>query len=144
MNAAELLKKTRVEVSPETYHLVGLTAKMWENLLESPESSPRADAVYMIWRTNDGVTILVDDGDWTKMRHLIGDAKHENGFRLLTFKVALDWNVVGYLALITRVLAEAKIPCGVVSSFEYDHLLVKQENLGAALIALREYVEELC
>ena len=78
------------------------------------------------------------------MRHAARDARVEGGFRLVTFDIELAWNVVGYLARITEILAAAGIPVGALSSFSRDHLLIKQDDLAKALRALGAHVAELC
>jgi hypothetical protein len=78
------------------------------------------------------------------MRHAVRDARVEGDFRLLTFDIELDWDVVGFLARVTEILADAGISCGALSSFSRDHLLVKQDDLGRTLRVLGEHVAELC
>ena len=138
------LKQTRVEISPETYALTSIQQTEFQKLLENPELSPRMTAPFMIFKDQFEITLLLDEIDFGKIRNEIQNAKIESGFRLLTFDVELDFNVVGFLAEITRILAEAEISIIALSSFSRDHILVKQENLAKALKVLGEYVEELC
>lgn len=144
MNALELLKKTRVEIAPETFTLVSLRHEDWLKLLENPELSPRMTAPFMIFKDKFETTLLLDEIDFETIRYAIRDAKTERNFRLLTFEIVLDFTVVGFLAEISRILAEADISIVAVSSFSRDHLLVKQDDLAKALKVLGEYVEELC
>ncbi|HEX9918276.1 MAG TPA: hypothetical protein VGA87_03860, partial [Pyrinomonadaceae bacterium] len=52
--AAELLGRTRVEVAPATFVLVGMRHEDWSRLLEQPELSPRASVPFMLLRdTNE-------------------------------------------------------------------------------------------
>jgi hypothetical protein len=143
-NATELLRRTRVEVAPATYFLVGLRHEDWQRLLENPELSPRGSAPFMLLRDEHEVTLLLDETDWKTMRHAARDARIEGGFRLVTLNVELDWNVVGYLARVTEILAAANISVGALSAFSRDHLLIRQEDLGTALRVLGEHVAELC
>jgi hypothetical protein len=78
------------------------------------------------------------------MRHAIRDAKVAGGYRLLTFDIELDLEVVGFMAEVSRILAEAGVPIMALSAFTRDHLLIKQEDLAKALKALGEHVGELC
>jgi hypothetical protein len=48
--AAELLSRTKVEVAPATFVLVGMRHEDWARLLEQPELSPRAAAPFMLLR----------------------------------------------------------------------------------------------
>ncbi|MCA1816750.1 MAG: ACT domain-containing protein [Acidobacteria bacterium] len=140
----ELLRRAKVEVLPATFALVGLRHEDWRRLLEQPELSPRPDAVFMLLRDTHETTLLVEEDDWLAMRHAARDAKVERGFRLVTLDIELPWNVVGFLARVTEILAAAGIPVGALSAFSRDHLLIKQDQLGAALRVLGEHVEELC
>lgn len=143
-DVTELLHRTRVEVAPATYFLIGLRLEDWERLLENPELSPRGKAPYMLLRDAAEVTLLLDETDWQTMRHAARDARIVGGFRLVTLDIELDWSTVGYLAHVTEILAASGVMVGVVSAFSRDHLLIKQEDLGRALRALGPHVAELC
>jgi hypothetical protein len=143
-SAKSLLRKTRVEVAPETYTLISLRHEDWRKLLENPELSPRMTAPFMIFSDKWEVTLLLDDIDFQTIRHAVRDAKIQGGFRLLSFDIELDFSVVGFLAEVSRILAEAEISIVALSAFSRDHILIKQENLAKALKVLGEYVEELC
>jgi len=140
----ELLLKTRVETAPETFFLVSLRREDWLKLLENPELSPRMSAPFMIFLDKWEVTLLLDEIDFGTIRHQLRDAKTEGNFRLLSFDTVLDFNVAGFLAEISRILAEAQIPVIALSAFSRDHILVKQKDLSKTLKVLGEHVEELC
>ena len=133
-----------MKVSPATYFLVGMRHADWLRLLESPELSPRGDAPFMLLRDEHEVTLLLDEEDWRAMRHAAREARVEGDFRLVTLDIELGWNVVGYLARVTAILAQAGVSVGALSAFSRDHLLIKQEQLGVALRVLGEHVAELC
>ncbi len=141
---SDLIRETRVEVAPGTYVLIGLNYKDWTRVLENPELSPHADSPFLVFRDGREVTLLLGENDWQRLRHLIRDARIERGFRLVTLDIELPWNVVGYLARVTEILAAGEIPVGALSSFSRDHLLIKQDDLGRALRVLSEHVKELC
>ena len=143
-DAAELLRRARVEVAPPTFVLVGMRDEEWRRLLESPELSPRAESVFMLLRDGREVTMLCEEEDWRAMRHAARDARAEGDFRLVTFDIELAWDVVGFLARVTEILARAGVTVGALSAFSRDHLLVKQADLARALRALGPHVEELC
>lgn len=140
----ELLKQTRVEVLPETYYLVSLRDEEWRRLLENPELSPRMTSPFMIFKDGYEITLLLDSVDYQTCRHALRDAKVEPNFRLLTFDLVMDFNVVGFLAKVSTVLAEANISIVALSAFSRDHILIKQDDLPKALKVLGNYVEELC
>jgi hypothetical protein len=137
----ELLKKTRVEVSPETYYLVSLRHDDWKKLLENPELSPRMTAPFMILSDKYEVTLMLDDTDYQTCRYAIRDAKVEGNFRLLTFDLVMDFTVIGFMAAVSKILADAEISIIALSAFSRDHLLIKQNDLSKALKVLSEYVD---
>ena len=141
---SELLSETRMEVASATFVLLGLSDQNWTRLLESPELSPRAESPFLIFRDGREVTLLLEESDWKRIRHLVRDARIERGFRLITFDIELPWDVVGYLARVTEILAASGISVGALSSFSRDHLIVKQNDLGNAVRVLSEHVKELC
>ena len=140
----ELLSRAKVEVSPETFVVVGMRHEDWRRLLENPELSPRAESNFMLLRDPFEVTLLLEESDWRAMRHAARDARVEGDFRLVTLDVELPWNVVGFLARVTEVLAAEGVSVGALSAFSRDHLLIKQDDLGRALKALGPQVDELC
>jgi hypothetical protein len=139
-----LLRRTKVEVLPASFVLVGMRHADWARLLENPELSPRPDAPFMLLRDSHEVTLLCEEEDWLAMRHAARDARVETGFRLVTLDIELPWNVVGFLARVTEILSAAGVSVGALSAFSRDHLLIKQDQLAAALRALGDHVEELC
>jgi hypothetical protein len=143
-DAAQLLRRAKVEVAPATFVLVGLRHEDWNRLLENPELSPRAESVFMLLRDPAEVTLLLEEDDWRAMRHAARDARVEGGFRLVTLDIELPWNVVGFLARVTEILAGAGVAVGALSAFSRDHLLIRQDDLAKALRALGEHVADLC
>ena len=144
VDAGELLRRARVEVSPATFTLVGMRVEDWRRLLENPELSPRAESVFCLLRDPFEVTLLLEEDDWRAMRHAARDARVEAGFRLVTLDVELPWNVVGFLARVTAILAAEGVSVGALTAFSRDHLLIKQDDLGKALRVLGPHVAELC
>ncbi|HEV2800341.1 MAG TPA: ACT domain-containing protein [Pyrinomonadaceae bacterium] len=140
----ELLRRAKVVIAPATFVLVGLRHEDWARLLEQPELSPRPAVPFMLLRDTHEVTLLLEEEDWRVMRHALREARVETGWRLLTLDIELDWNVTGFLARVTEILAAAGIPLGALTAFSRDHLLIKQDDLGRALKALGDHVAELC
>jgi hypothetical protein len=90
------------------------------------------------------VTLLLDKEDLATIRPLLAGAKIERGFRLLTFDLEMDLEVVGFIAEVSRILAAAGVPIFPISAFSRDHVLVKQNDLATALRALGPHVADLC
>ena len=85
---------------------------------------------FSITRTEDELSIVLleknADPTW----------KTERGWRMLKVEGPLDFNIVGVVASLSKPLAEANIPIFVVSTFDTDYLLVKNESLDKAINTL--------
>lgn len=143
-NAIDIIRRTEVKVSPSTFALVSVSEQNWKRLLDSPELSPRMTAPFMILRDDSGVTLMLDKADLENARPAIGGSKIEEGFRLLTFEAELDFSVVGFLAAVSGMLADAGIPIMAISAFSRDHILVKQDDLAKTLGILGKHFRGLC
>lgn len=143
-SAIDILLSTSVEVAPDSFAIVSVSFDTWRRLVSEPERSPRMTAPFMVFMDKYEVTMVLDEIDLAKMRPGLEDAKIETGYRLLTFDTVMDFDVIGFIAEVSRILAAAGIPILPLSAFSRDHILIKQMNLAAALKALGPHVKELC
>ena len=144
MNPNDILREAKVSVSPETFAIVSITPDEMSALLADPSLSPRMTAPFMIFKDAHEVTLILDDQDLRNMRPGLAEAKVANGYRLLTFETVLDLSVVGFMAAVSRILADAGVPILPISAFSRDHILIRQADLSNALKALGPHVAELC
>jgi hypothetical protein len=70
-------------------------------------------------------------------------AKVDEGWRLLTVRGPLEFTLTGIMASLAGSLAAAGVPLFAVSTFDTDHILVKQTDLDRAVAALREAGHEV-
>ena len=63
--------------------------------------------------------------------------KEEAGWKMLTFEAVLPFELVGFLAAVSTVLAEENISIFALSSYSTDHLMVKAEHLDKAISKLQ-------
>jgi hypothetical protein len=69
--------------------------------------------------------------------------KCDKGWRIFKFVESMDLNLIGIAARITTVLAEANVNVMVVSTYNTDFIMVKNEKLEAAKKALIDNVYEI-
>lgn len=142
--ARAILRHTSVKVHQDEFALLSIDFDHWGRLLADQSLGPSGTAPFMIFSDPYEVTLLLNRGDFERIGHAIDNSKVERNFRLLTFTTELDFSVVGFMAEVTRILAEANISICAFSSFSRDHLLIRQDDLARALTALGPHVEELC
>ncbi|MBT1449473.1 ACT domain-containing protein [Glaciecola sp. XM2] len=101
--------------------------------LEPENSIPQAVLtcdVYFIGKTHDELSLVVPQSlD-------IEAPESDRDWRVLEVLGPLNLSMVGIMAEIGGVLAKAKISIFVVSTFETDYFMVKQEKLQGAISAL--------
>ncbi len=59
-----------------------------------------------------------------------------SGWRWLTFDMDIPLDTVGFFAPITKALADAGVGVDIYSAFSTDHLLIRDADLGKAILAL--------
>ena len=66
----------------------------------------------------------------------------ESGWKMLKIAGILDFGMIGVIAKISNLLAEAKISVFVVSTYNTDYILLKAENFdrGAQILAHNGYI----
>jgi hypothetical protein len=106
--------------------------KVWRerfSILKSTKIDPDAFANI---RYGDEITIVIEEsreGDFIEI---------QRGYRLLSFDMVLPFGTVGFIARISKALADEGISIFVISSYTTDHILVRDEDLAKAVRKLEE------
>jgi hypothetical protein len=87
-------------------------------------------AFLSITRTPDELSIVCDDAA------VPADVRAERDFAALRVSGTIDFSVVGLLASLTWVLADAEISVLALSTFDTDYILVRSADLPRARAAL--------
>jgi len=54
----------------------------------------------------------------------------EKDWKILTFDMVLPFELVGFLAKVSKILADEKIPIFAISAYSTDHILIKEKDLA--------------
>jgi len=84
----------------------------------------------------DEVTLVLPADKWRYFRERLPDYREATPYRLITFDLPLDLNMVGFMARVSQILANAGVPLLTLGAFERDHILVPDDSYTAALEAL--------
>ena len=85
-----------------------------------------------ITRTEDELSIVCID------KNIPNEIKSEKGWRVLKVEGPLDFSLIGILSEISGILAKEKISILVVSTFDTDYILVKEENFEKSIKVLSD------
>jgi len=136
--ARTLWARTTLRVWPEAYRLVSLDPTLAEEAAGLLAANPAPFAVLVLERNE--VSLTIAEALWRRSP-LRARARSEAGpFRAITFELALDLDVVGYLAPAAARLARAGIPIVPQCAYQKDHVLVPEERLADAVRVLEGLV----
>ena len=94
-------------------------------------ADPSADAFVSITRTSDELSIVCRDAG------IPDHVETERDWRCMRVAGKLNFELVGVIAKITKHLADVAVSVFVVSTFDTDYLLVKEDDWARAVTALR-------
>ena len=95
----------------------------------APEFS---DEVFSMIRDKNEVTVVAKEG--LELQPI----SEERFFKLITFDVPLPFELTGFLAHISALLASKSIPVLAFSAYSTDHIFVKEEDLDSAVEVLKK------
>ena len=110
-------------VEPGRYALAGFS------------DSPTAEDLLLIGATGQLIreggetTLLVATSQVPRLLELHSRVVLEEDLVWFRFEGTMDWQLVGFLALVTGKLAEAGIPIGAICGFSRDHLFIAERFL---------------
>jgi len=91
-----------------------------------------SDKVFAIIKDKNEVTVVAKEGFVSQPIAV------EGFFRRITFDVALPYDLIGFAAHISTLLANKNIPILVYSAYSTDHVFVKEEDLDSTVEALEK------
>ena len=94
------------------------------------------DATAPDWATGEVVSITRTPDELSVVcpqDNVPSEVRRENGWRCLEIAGPLDFSMVGVIATLTGTLASANISVFVFSTFDTDYLLVREQDVDAAM-----------
>ena len=88
-------------------------------------------------RDKDEVSLISSEEEWAKIAHRFPSAQVQTGRRMIAFDTILDFAVVGFIAEISRALAEAGISILNTSTYRTDLVFVHESRFDAAVAAVK-------
>jgi hypothetical protein len=134
----QLFRNTELRVADGAFTLIGIPSEAGILAMSELESRRQSLRPFMIFQDGVECTILIADDEWKAAAISLPEMRVESGFRLVTIDRELTWDVVGFLARVTQVLAAAGISVGVLSSYSRDHLLIKVADFESARSVLNQ------
>ena len=100
-------------------------------IIKAKKSNPNAFANI---NTKNETTVIIEQSKYDEDDII----EIEKDLKILTFDMVLPFGLVGFLAKVSKVLADEKIPIFAISAYSTDHILVKEKDLIRAEEKLKE------
>lgn len=130
---------TKLRLHPREYLIVSLPVSEKEKALVlfkplEPFSSITLDV--------EEVSLILGKDDWEAIKDNFREHLVEGPYSAITFDIVLDLSLVGYLSVVSAVLADEGVSIYAVSTYLRDHILVKSEDVDKAMRALEELIQK--
>ena len=119
------MKKLKLKVLPNKFSVCKLRANY-----DYPKWAEN-DIFYSITKTEDELSVV------TLENNVRICPEREDGWRIIKILGPLDFGMVGVVSKISSTLAVNRISIFVISTFDTDYFLVKDENMAKALKVLK-------
>jgi len=93
---------------------------------------PLGPGIFAVITDGAEITVVAEEG------HPLKTLETEGPFRIISFDTKLPFDLIGFLAYITKLLADHNISLFAISSFSTDHILMKEVYLEKAVEVLRD------
>lgn len=90
-----------------------------------------------VTRDKEEVTLVIAEDFWRQIAGRFPEAETVLERRLIRFDTVLDFSVVGFIAEISRALAEAGVSILSISTFRTDAVLVHESHFNEAVAAVK-------
>ena len=120
---------------PETrFVIVSLPLEYYREALKSLSD---ASDFTSLTRDKDEITLIASEEEWARMAPSFPAAEVQLRRRMIAFDTVLDFTVVGFIAEISRSLADAGISILNTSTYKTDIVFVDEARFDAAVAAVR-------
>lgn len=127
-NLSKLFQSMNPVLQEKTY-VFASTSKM--DLIDAARLNP-----VLLFQEKEGISIVLEE---ESARNAGLDFQYES--KMITLNVHSSLDAVGFLAQITRKLADHGISVNPVSAFYHDHLFVPEDKADLAIAALQEMTQ---
>ena len=129
---------TVLRLHPADYMIASLPLAEKEKALElfkplEPFSSITID--------KEEVSLILGEEDWKAIKDNFVEYLVEGPFSAITFDIVLDLGLVGFLSVVSAILADAGVSIYAVSTYLRDHILVRSEDSERAMRVLGELIQ---
>jgi hypothetical protein len=129
---------TVVKTHPDDYVVVSIDRAEEEGAREAFKGlQPWSSVTY----DHEEVSVVLKEKDWERLKGRFNSYREEGPYTLITFDIVLDLSLVGFLSVVSSVLADEGVSIYALSTYLRDHILVRKADAGRAVAALERLIE---
>jgi hypothetical protein len=138
-NIRRLLAETEISLHPDSFTIVSIDRRE-----EDKVRGIIADLDTFSSLTFDvaEVSLVVKTEHWEVLSERFEEYREEGPYRLITFDIVLDLAIIGFMAVVSRRLADEGVSIFALSTYLRDHILVKEGDCRKAVESLRSLIAE--
>lgn len=136
MNAQEALQQAVLYTDDNDYLMIGLPAPAIT--VAAGILAEISDPFGAVIVDKDEVTLIIPAEVLPAFEKRLPDASVSAPMRLITFDLPLPPDLIGFMALVAKTLADANISVMPLAAYQRDHILVTAQDFDAAWATLAE------
>ena len=134
-----IFASTELKIHPQDYVIVSLPVEEKDNALKSFSLLSSFSSITIDY---EEISLILKESDWKILLDRFPKSLCEGPYRVITFDIVLDLNLVGFLSVISSILADEGISIYAVSTYLRDHILVKSKDAEKAILRFKELIEK--
>ncbi len=135
----KIFRRTKLVVLPEDYLMIRLPVDA--KPIPGEWSRPLTTRYAVFVREPKDITLIIPRRKWLRMQTMFAKSQVSEPMKVIIFDIELGINVYGFIAAISKVLADGGISIMPVSSYHRDHVLVRKSDLPRAVRLLRHFLQ---
>ena len=129
---------TVLKIHPEDYLVISIDREEEERArVVFKDLEPWSSVTY----DHMEVSVVLSESEWRRLGDWFTAHKVEGPYTLITFDIVLDLSLVGFLSVVSSVLADEGVSIYALSTYLRDHILVRKEDAGRAVAALERLID---
>ncbi len=135
----QIFPHTRLFTDDLRYDIVHFPLNERERALQLLDSGQLAFSTFI--QDRDEITVVVPSAVWADFTGKPQGVEVSAGWRLITFDIVLEHDVIGFMAAISKCLADAGVSIFALSAYERDHLLIPADSFDTAWTTLNDLLK---
>lgn len=129
---------TTLKLHPEEFTLVSLPLSEKDRALEFFK---KVEPFSTISVDHAEVSLILTQTDWINVEPNFIQYESEGPYSAITFDIVLDLGLVGFLSVVSSILADEGISIFAVSTYLRDHILVKASETEKTMQVLNDLIQ---